>query len=443
METNRLLLVRSKRLLLSCLFQGKKKAFLDKKNATYYRLVSKTAVQLGTEENKKFTPTEEDLEERHKYGIYFDDDYDYMQHLRDVRETGTLQTLEEAAELEERYILRAPKLPPPMPSALFGETATASLVKEDEVFDEELEKVLEGDFEGEIGGGLEDDFVALAGGVAEPAHRSLTRPRQPAVHFDSDEGDDEESDFDEYDNDDEDEDAHEGKAKYEVHRDGPRREIDDRFDQLLEADYHDDQVGELDGDDFMMGGTLEPDDERVKRMIKESNSGPVDDEEASKEWTRQRLRLIEANVVKDEEIMETVEIEESSSKRLKWDCESYATQYSNIYNRPTLIQNPKDGKLSRRALKKLDQEAKKVDCMEVEDEEMQSNDGETMSQCTEVSTYRPKGETPEQRRLRKQAIKEARRFRRQEKKGNKVAFAEEQRKVAKQRAGQVKIVPIV
>lgn len=50
---------------------------------------------------------------------------------------------------------------------------------------------------------------------------------------------------------------------------------------MLEADYHDDQVGELDGDDFMMGGTLEPDDERVKRMIKESNSGPVDDEEVS------------------------------------------------------------------------------------------------------------------------------------------------------------------
>lgn len=36
----------------------------------------------------RFTPTEEDLEERHKYGIYFDDDYDYMQHLRDVREVS-------------------------------------------------------------------------------------------------------------------------------------------------------------------------------------------------------------------------------------------------------------------------------------------------------------------------------------------------------------------
>ncbi|PIO61902.1 hypothetical protein TELCIR_16559, partial [Teladorsagia circumcincta] len=137
------------------------------------------------------------------------------------------------------------------------------------------------------------------------------------------------------------------------------------------------------------------------------------------------------------------QVDESSSKRLKWDCESYATQYSNIYNRPTLIQNPKSGKLSRRALKRLDRETKKEDEMEVDGEEMHSGDDETMSHCTEASTYRPKGETPEQRRLRKQAVKEARRSRRQEKKGNKQAFAEEHRKIAKQQVGQVKTIPIV
>ncbi|PIO61386.1 hypothetical protein TELCIR_17091, partial [Teladorsagia circumcincta] len=159
------------------------------------------------------------------------------------------------------------------------------------------------------------------------------------------------------------------------------------------------------------------------------------------------------------------QVDESSSKRLKWDCESYATQYSNIYNRPTLIQrkdclpvhmrdvlllncltiflDPKSGKLSRRALKRLDRETKKEDEMEVDGEEMHSDDDETMSHCTEASTYRPKGETPEQRRLRKQAVKEARRSRRQEKKGNKQAFAEEHRKIAKQQVGQVKTIPIV
>ncbi|KHJ75531.1 hypothetical protein OESDEN_24853 [Oesophagostomum dentatum] len=231
-----------------------------------------------------------------------------MQHLRDIRETGTLQTLEEAAEQEERFILRAPKLPPPMPSALFGEASLAALDKkeEEEIFDEEVEKALEGDFEGEIGGGLEDDFVALAGGLAEATPKSHFQPREPAVHFESDDEDEEGSDTDDYNYGDEEEDEEERTS--EVKRDGPRREIDDRFDQLLEADYHDDQLGELDGDDYQVGGTLEPDDERVKRMIKESHAGPVDDEEASKEWTRQRMRLIEANVVKDDEVMETVEV---------------------------------------------------------------------------------------------------------------------------------------
>ncbi|KAK5968268.1 Protein LTV1 [Trichostrongylus colubriformis] len=426
---------------------GKKKPFLDKKNAIHYRLVPKSAAESAPEQDKRVTLTAEELEERHKYGIYYDDDYDYMQHLRDIRETGTLQTLQEAAEQEERFILRAPKIPVPMPSALFGEDSTKVKDDVDEIFDEELEQALEacyshGDFEKELGGGLEDDFVALAGGAVKPKFRAVDLPRQPAVHVDSDEGDDEGSDYDEnYDYGDEEEEE-EGKSSPEVRREGPRRELDDRFDRLLEADYHDDQMGELDGDDFLVGGAFEPTDERVKRMIKESHAGPIDDEEASKEWTRQRLRLIEANVVKDDEAMESVEVEESSSKRLKWDCESYATQYSNIYNRPRLIQNPKSGKLSRRSLKRLDKEANKMDDMEV-DEEMRSDDEEMMSQCTEASTYRPKGETPEQRRLRKQAVKEARRFRRQEKKGNKQAFAEEHRKIARQQVGQVKTVPIV
>ncbi|KIH46534.1 hypothetical protein ANCDUO_23413, partial [Ancylostoma duodenale] len=225
---------------------GKKKAFLDKKNAVHFRLVPKSAAESGPEEGKRyyrmhifmliyyflelvkrsgtrchcrahghwfdipsliqkssilpgrdrtinsvrgFIPTEEHLEEQHKYGIFFDDDYDYMQHLRDVRETGTLQTLEEAAEQEERFILRAPKFPPPMPSALFGETSVAAIAKkeEEEIFDEDVEKALEGNFEGEIEGGLEDDFIALAGGLAEPVPKSQIQHRQPAIHIDSDE----------------------------------------------------------------------------------------------------------------------------------------------------------------------------------------------------------------------------------------------------------------
>uniref|UniRef100_A0A0K0CSS7 Protein LTV1 homolog n=1 Tax=Angiostrongylus cantonensis TaxID=6313 RepID=A0A0K0CSS7_ANGCA len=330
-----------------------------------------------------------------------------------INMTATLQTLGE----EDRFIVRAPKLQVPTSSALFGEAK--SLPKsEDEIFDEDIEEALEGNFEGDLEGGLEDDFIALAGGVIEPMSKTLTQHRQPPVHYESDGSDD--SNFDDYNYGGSDNDVEEEWDQNKLCCNAPRREIDERFDQLLEADYHYDQLGELDGGDHLVGGVLEPTDERVKRMIKESNRGPVDDEEI---------------------ISVYFQIDESSSKRLKWDCESYVTHYTNIYNRPTLIQNPKSGKLSRRALKLLGREAQEIDDMDVCD--METCPDDNMSQCSKMSTYRPKGETSEQRRLRKQAIKEARRQRRQEKKGNKLAFAEEHRKIARECAGQIKTIPIV
>lgn len=48
---------------------------------------------------------------------------------------------------------------------------------------------------------------------------------------------------------------------------------------------------------------------------------------------------------------------------------------------------------------------------------------------TSVSTFRPKDETPEERRVRKAAIKEERRERRQEKKQNKLAFKAEKKQM--------------
>ncbi|KJH42998.1 Low temperature viability protein [Dictyocaulus viviparus] len=416
---------------------GKKKAFVDKKNATHYRLVPKSTAENAPNEEKRFVPTQEHLEEQHRCGIYFDDDYDYMQHLRDLNETATLQTLEKSA-VQEKFVILAPKQSA-IQSPLLAEPKFVSTNDDEKIFDEDIEKALEGDFEDEIEGGLEDDFIALAGGVVEPISKSLLQHRQPVVHYASD-GDDEDSDFDDNCgnsiNDSEEENAENKLCNLRCN--APRREIDERFDQLLEADYHNDQLGELDGDDYLITGALEPTDERVKRMIKESNAGPIDDDESSKEWTRQRIRLAEANGI-EEDIMENVEVDESSSKRLKWDCESYATQYTNLYNRPTLIQNPKSHKMSRSH--KSHREVLDVDEMEVCDEK--TLDVDEMSKSTTVSTYRPKNETPEQRRLRKQAVKEARRFRRQEKKGNRLAFAEERRKLAKGTAGQIKTISIV
>lgn len=60
-----------------------------------------------------------------------------------------------------------------------------------------------------------------------------------------------------------------------------------------------------------------------------------------------------------------------------------------------------------------------------------------------VDNCRRRGETTEERKMRKNVVKEARRQRRMEKKDNQTAFAMEHRKATASRFGQIKSKPIV
>ncbi|CAD6190946.1 unnamed protein product [Caenorhabditis auriculariae] len=404
---------------------GKKKAFIEKRNAQKFRLIPQSAAEECTSE--RFAPTEEHLEEQHKFGIFYDDDYNYMQHLRDVNEKMKLE--EVGSTVEERVVkktvIKVPFIPPP-PFGALGPQKTVEFV------DNDVQKALEGDLTG--AGELEDDFIALAGGALDD--RIMTY----RSNFDEEDDDDEEGIFDGYEEEGEDEEDEESC----VTRETAQRDIDQAFDLMMENEYDDDGlVGELDAEDTDMSGVLEPNSGRLKRLAAEVPKDPEYDEKLAKQYVRERLRLIEEGVIKEDEETEMVEVEESSRKRIKWDCESFATQYTNIYNHPTLIKEPRGKQLSRKNLKWLDKQAEKMDTAEEEDELMEDEDEEDddASQCT-VSTFRPKGETPEQRRLRKLAVKESRRARRQEKKANKTAFATESRKMAKGRIGQLKAVPL-
>ena len=44
------------------------------------------------------------LEELKKYGVFYDDDYDYMQHLRDVDELYAVDTLAQRAPAEVQKV---------------------------------------------------------------------------------------------------------------------------------------------------------------------------------------------------------------------------------------------------------------------------------------------------------------------------------------------------
>lgn len=408
---------------------GKKKAFIDKKSAKSFKLIPE---QHNPEQEEKFIPTKEHLEEQHKYGVYFDDDYDYMKHMKSVKNGFTLQSTddpEDEEEVEERVIIRAPAHPFP-----FGSSSAPQNVN---FFDDELEKALEGDF-GEVEGDLDDNFIEMAGGIVTEGAMMYRQPRREIVDsdFEDEEEDNEEEYSEDYGYDGQDDEEMEEEAA--PRREGEQREIDDAFDKLLEADYNEDQLGELDGDDENIAGMLEPDDGRLKRLAAEVPKDPEYEEKLAKDYVRQRMALIEAGVIKDTEEEEIVEVDESSRKRMKWDCESFASQYSNIYNRPTLIKDA-NTRLSRKNLKRMERLERESAAPESIDEEMEEGSDDEVST---VSTFRPRGETAVQRKLRKQAVKEAKRCRRVEKKANKVAFAEEYRKVVKARIGQVKSTPI-
>ncbi|KAF1768859.1 hypothetical protein GCK72_000672 [Caenorhabditis remanei] len=411
---------------------GKKKAFIDKKASQSFRLVPD-----NREKSERFKPDQAHLEEQQKYGVYYDDDYDYLQHMRAINEPMKLESVHE--EVEKTTIRAAPPAFPPAPP-LFG---LVGGLKKPEFFDEDVANALEDVTDDRNGGELEDNFISLAGGVLDERTTFFRNERRGG---DSDEEDDDDEDDQMYDDYDDEELFGEETVREIRPERTEQRVMDDAFEELMNREYNTDQIGELDGDDYEIGGALEPNAGRLHKLINDKGRSNAEyDEELAKHYVRERMRLIEEGVIKDKEEYEIVEVDEGTNKKMKWDCESFATQYTNIYNHPTLIKEPRG--LSRKALKRFD---KAVEDMEIaeedededEDEDMEDDADDNESVFSTVSTFRPKGETPEQRKLRKAAVKEARKQRRVEKKANKTMFAEEKRKLAKGRIGQIKARPI-
>ncbi|KAF8365482.1 hypothetical protein PRIPAC_83311 [Pristionchus pacificus] len=396
-----------------------KKQFIDKKFSKKFKLLpsSSAITEAPTEEYK---PTKKHIEEQRKYGVFYDDNYDYMQHMR-ARDEGSVLLLED----EVRSVIRAPAIPPS-----FG-------IKEKKVvFESDIENALDGIVE--ASGDLEDDFIAMAGGIVED-RLMMPRMMKPLMEDDSDfedEDDDDEEDFNrgynEYDMEDEEE-----EEKDETAHDGADRDVDAAFEAMLEADYSEDQMGELEGEAFDLTAGMEPSDWRVRKLVGEKRGLPEYDEQLAKKYVRDRIKYLEKH---GGEETEEVEVDVAASKKMKWDCESFATQYSTCYNHPSLI---KEGGLSRRAIKRLEKKNAPISIEENSENEDEDMEEDMESVCTTATTIRRRGETTEERKMRKSAVKEARKQRRMEKKENQTAFAIEHRKATASRFGQIKSTPIV
>lgn len=450
----------------------KKKPFVDKKKAVTFHLVHRsqrdplaadeTAPQRVLLPAEKRGDAAERLEEQMKYGVFFDDDYDYLQHLKETSGPCELvpscsphdrnlicdaEADEEEEEEKEVDYIPAPVLN--LPSSVFAsefEEEVGLLNKAAPVrglqldLDPDVVAALDDDFDFDNPENiLEDDFVVKA---------NRTESGDEDGDYREDEANDDEWEDDEdFDSEgpmseDEEEPAfpitdgrlgdymfmnEETKSRFTdysmtssvIRRSEQLTLLDERFEKFYEQ-FDEDEIGALDTAE--LEGYIPTGSTRLQDVIQDYYSQKAREcKKLDDLCLKEDLHVNED----DEECSQDEDLEKLVVKEPaeKWDCESILSTYSNLYNHPTLIleppTRPKHVEISKKTgiplgvLPERGLTNKQV-------ERMQMINDSDLPRAT--AQPRDKTETKEERKTRKRAIKEERRERRIEKKANKIAF---------------------
>ncbi|XP_040821291.1 protein LTV1 homolog isoform X1 [Ochotona curzoniae] len=457
----------------------KKKPFIEKKKAVSFHLVHRSQRDpLAADETapqRVLLPTqkvndEERRAEQRKYGVFFDDDYDYLQHLKEpsgpseLIPTSAWSAHSRREEKEETLVI--PSTGIKLPSSVFAsefEEDVGLLNKAAPVsgprldFDPDIVAALDDDFDfDDPDNVLEDDFVLQANKPTEDGMDSRRCESEDGIEWED--VNDEKADSSVGDDcgcaglsSDEDDVTASGRrqsienhlfweeetksrfTEYSITSSVMRRNEqltlhDERFEKFYEQ-YDDDEIGALDNAE--LEGSIQVDSSRLQEVLndyykeKAENCVKLTTLEPFEDQDLTRNELDEC----EEEELVTVVLEEPKEK---WDCESICSTYSNLYNHPQLIKyqpKPKQIRLSSKTGIPLDVlPVKGLTAKQVE--RMQMING---SDLPKASTQpRSKNESREDKRARKQAIKEERKERRVEKKANKLAFKLEKRRQEKE-----------
>lgn len=456
----------------------KKKSFINKKNAVSFHLVHRSQKDpLAADETAPqhvLLPTvrvelEKRKEEQRNFGVFFDDDYDYLQHLREstqtaelisaprVRRDARLKPADDEEHMEEEDG-SVPEASIKLPSSVFAsefEEEVGLLNKAAPIsgprldMDPDIVAALDEDFDfDDPENMLEDDFIIKANDVMGGGGGGGEEDDDDDEWEDTDDDDGEEQDFDSEAGLSDDEEGRRREfmfadcetktrfTEYSLTSSVMRRNeqltlLDDRFDEFYKQ-FDDDEIGALDNAE--LEGYIEPDSARLEEVIKDYFIQKEKDCQKPDQLGPAELPSVREEDEEDEDADEELETErmviEPPAER--WDCETIISTYSNLYNRPKLIQDPPKPKQIRVSSKsgipldvlpKRGLTVKQVERME------RIND----SDLPRVSTQpRSRDENTEERKARKQAIKSERKERRTEKKANKLAFKQEKQMQEKQ-----------
>ncbi|KAM4040960.1 protein LTV1 homolog [Anomaloglossus baeobatrachus] len=449
----------------------KKKPFIEKKKAVTFHLVHRSQRDpLAADETapqRVLLPadkveTEKRKEEQRKFGVFYDDDYNYLQHLK---ETGPAELMPSESHRAARQIIVTPdgKVEEAAdhtqgPSINLPSSVFASEFEEDVGLlnkaaprglcldlDPDIVAALDDDFDFDNPENqLDDDFILQANDTAAVGKEYGGDNEWEDVDSEDEDGS-EEGDFDS-----------DGALSDEEGEGGPMKEflfmkeetksrfseysmsssvmrrneqltlLDERFEKFYEQ-FDDDEIGALDNAE--LEGFIHADSNRLQDVVDNYFKEKATECLKLKDLQhRPELELIEEDEEEKEE-MQTVVIEEP---REKWDCESILSTYSNLYNHPQMIKDPpkaKPIKVSTKTgiplgvLPEKGLTAKQVERMGM------INGGDLPKVSTQPRT---KHETTDERKSRKQAIKEERKERRIEKKANRQAFKMEKSRQEKE-----------
>lgn len=465
--------------------KGKTKKFIDKKNAVTFHLVHRsqkdplvadeTAPQRvlvpaadtqAAKAEKKSIDGEKRKEEQQKYGIYFDDDYDYLQHLRDV---NTLSVEWERVENtnKSKGDEGTPKIN--LPSSVFAsnvEEKVGMLNKAAPVsgprldLDPDVVAAMDDDFNfGDPENELEDNFIELANAgnsdsedsdreyeyeLNEPENECDESDVSSDGHMDlSDEEADEVCSLNGPQYTFKDEETKSRFTEYSMSSSVMRRNeqltlLDDKFEKMYGA-YDENEIGALDCDEIE--GYIAHDSDRIMQCVTEFEKKQKEATENITELMKDRMKIVEYPSSEDEALEKLVV---DAREKDKWDCESIISTYSNIYNHPKLISEPpkrsKKIEIDRKSgiprnvlgnTGKLTAETLAQFNLENNAPKGPQSVAESRKSTLSVLSIRPKGETADARKERKQMLKEYRKERRIERKANTEAFKEEKKRQEK------------
>jgi len=468
----------------------KKKSFIDKKAAVSFHLVHRSqrdplAADEKAPQHVLLPAAKVEVEKRRKeqrdFGVFFDDDYNYLQHLREVapptelvassfpRKTALPRHTEEEDDGDddeeeegddEMEVQVIPAASINLPSSVFAsefEEKVGLLNKAAPIsgprldMDPDIVAALDEDFDyDDPENMLDDDFIVQANSAR-------------AIGGDDDDEEWEDTDEDESGEEEEEGDCdsmggfsdegEEGRREFLFMKEETRSRfteysltssvmrrneqltlLDDRFEKFFEQ-FDEDEIGALDNAE--LEGFINPDSERLKEVLKDYfKQKELDCQKLDNLGPKELSAVNEDEEDEDDEEkeMETIVVE---APQEKWDCETIISTYSNLYNRPKIIEEPR--KQSKGAIRvsgktgipldvlpRRGPTAKQVERME------RINDSDLPRAATQ---QRPREENTEERKARKQAIKEERKERRTEKKANKQAFKQEKTLQEKQMLG--------